>query len=175
MKSELEKAQDVLLEKVNNICGKFGLNNIMAELYIILYTANETLSLSEMAERLKISKGSVSINIRALESYGAVKRVWVKGSRKDYYEAERNISKVIVERVKSMAEKRLFDLDDMLNSSYRALDSIKFKNEEEKAGIESFRQKLDELKKLYSKASLLFGLFKSDSLNGILKQDNPAV
>src|SRR3989338_5281219 len=173
MKSELEKAQDVLLEKVNNICGKFGLNNIMAELYIILYTANETLSLSEMAERLKISKGSVSINIRALESYGAVKRVWVKGSRKDYYEAERNISKVIVERVKSMAEKRLFDLDDMLNSSYRALDSIKFKNEEEKAGIESFRQKLDELKKLYSKASLLFGLFKSDSLNGILKQDNP--
>jgi len=84
MNEDLVKAQDVFLQKINKICRDFGLNNIMAQLYAILYFSKEPLSLNDMLERLKISKGSVSINIRALERYGAVRRIWVKGSRKDY-------------------------------------------------------------------------------------------
>ena len=79
MSEELEKAQDGLLGKLNQLCAKFGLNNIMAQLYTILYLQNKPMSLDEMVERLKISKGSVSTNIRSLERYGAVRKVWIKG------------------------------------------------------------------------------------------------
>src|SRR3989338_5100918 len=104
MNDKLLKAQDLFLDKINNICNKFGLNNIMAQLYVMLYFNNNPLSLDDMVERLKISKGSASVNIRALERYGAVRQVWVKGSRKDYYEAEPDISKIIFDRTKSMVK-----------------------------------------------------------------------
>lgn len=174
MDNSLSKAQDVFLSSINQICGKFGLNNIMAQLYAILYLSQKPISLDDMAKRLKISKGSVSINIRALESYGAVARVWVKGSRKDYYKTQNSISRVIMDRVKSMGEKRLSELEDMIKSSYSILGSISVKDEEERREVEMFKQKVDELNQLYGKAKSLFDLLNSDLLGSMLNNHNTA-
>lgn len=168
MNEKLVKAQDIFLDRINQVCGKFGLNNIMAQLYAILYLSNEPLSLDDMVERLKISKGSASINIRALERYGVVRKVWVKGSRKDYYEAEADISKVITDRIKSMAQGRLSEVDDMVNSSYAALNSVNSSNKEEREAIKVFKERLDKLRNLHSKALSLFNLFNSNLLNTVL-------
>src|SRR3989338_5938972 len=114
MNENLTNAQDVFLNEINQICSKFGLNNIMAQLYAILYLSDKPLSLDDMVDRLRISKGSASINIRALERYGAVRRVWIKGSRRDYYEAEADIVKVVVGRIRSMVNGRLTELEHMI-------------------------------------------------------------
>src|SRR3989338_11002075 len=132
MNEKMEKAQDMLLEKVNKFCREFGLNNIMAQLYAILYFSKKPLSLDDMVERLKISKGSASVNIRVLERDDIVRRIWVKGSRKDYYEAEIDISKVMIERIKSMASRRIAEVDDMLNTINSILDSANTKDKEER-------------------------------------------
>ena len=165
MNKTLTDAQDVFLGKINQICNRFGLNNIMAQLYAVLYLTDKPLSLSEMVERLKISKASVSINIRALERYGMAKRVWVKGSRKDYYEAEADIAKVIMDRVKSMAQSRLSEVDDMLKSSYSILDSVTPYNKEEKETMEVFRQRLNRLTKLQRKGHTFFKLLNLGLVN----------
>jgi DNA-binding transcriptional regulator GbsR (MarR family) len=170
MSEELEKAQDLFLDRINQICNKFGLNNIMAQLYAILYLSNKPLSLDDMVERLKISKGSVSINIRAVERYGAVRRVWVKGSRRDHYEAEADIAKVIMDRIKSMAQSRLSEVNDMISFSYHALNSVNSSDNEEKGAIEIFRQRLDKLKDLQDNAQSLFNLFNSGLLNSLLNR-----
>lgn len=169
MSEQLANAQDVFLDRVNHICNKFGLNNAMAQLYAILYLSGKPLSLNDMVERLKISKGSVSVNIRALERYGAVRRVWVKGSRRDYYEAEADIAKVIIDRIKSMSQSRLKEMNEMVNSSYHALNSVNPSGKDEKEAIKIFKQKLDRLRNLQNKAQHLFGLFNSGLLNGLLK------
>lgn len=166
MNNALMQAQDVLLDKINQICGKFGLNNIMAQLYAILYLGNKPMSLDEMVERLKISKGSASINIRALERYGTVRKVWVKGSRKDYYEAESDISKVIVERAHSMAKNRLSEIENMINSSYEAFNSLNSAGADDR-NLKIFKEKLDGLKALYDKAQGLFELFNTSFLAAI--------
>lgn len=169
MNKKLIQAQDVFLEKINQICSKFGLNNVMVQLYALLYL-NKTMSLDEMAERLKISKGSVSVNIRALENYGAVRRVWIKGSRRDHYEADTDIYKVIMNRVKSLVQDRFQDIEDMIESSSKALNSANSisNNEEENGVIKLFQQRLDELKRLKHKAQTLFNLFSSGLLNNVL-------
>lgn len=166
MDEKLLKAQDVLLDKINQICGKFGLNNIIAQLYAVLYFSGKPLSLDDMVERLKISKGSVSINIRALERYGAVNRVWVKGSRKDYYEAEMDIYKVAMARIKSMAQRRLSEVDDMIGSSYQAINLVQSSDTEEAEAIKVFKQRLEKLKDLYEKARSIFDLFNTAILSG---------
>jgi len=168
MNKNLLDAQDVFLGKINQLCNKFGFNNIMAQLYSILYLNNKALSLDDMVEQLKISKATASINIRVLERYSAVRRVWVKGSRKDYYEAETDISKVITDRVKSMAQRRMSEIDDMISAPSQILDSVDSDNEEDKESIKIFRERLDQLKAIYHQAQALFNLFNSSLLKKVL-------
>jgi len=169
MTGELTKAQDIFLDRINQICGKFGLNNVMAQLYAVLYMSGKPMSLTDMAERLKISKPSASINIRSLERYGVVRKVWVKGSRRDYYEADSDIYKVLTDRVKSMAEGRLSELEEMLDSSYRALYTVNSHSKEEKEASKVFRQKLDELKSLHGRVRSAFNLLNSGFIGNIMK------
>ena len=168
MSEKLTKAQDVFLEKVSHMCNKLGLNNIMAQLYAVLYLSDKPLSLNDMVDRLKISKGSVSINIRALEGYGAVKRVWVKGTRKDYYEAEMDISGVMLGRVKSIAHSRLLEMDNMINSAYEILNSGASLTQKEKEAEKIFRQRLDKLRALYNRAQSLFNIFNSGLVSNMM-------
>lgn len=175
MNRTLEKAQDIFLEKINQICREFGLNNIMAQLYVILYMSNKPLSLDDMVERLSISKGSASVNIRALERYGVVRRVWVKRTRKDYYEAETDISKVILDRIRAMADRRLSEVGNMINSIHQVLDESSPKDKEEKESVEVFKHRLDNLKNLYERAQSIFDLFNSGMLGALVgdkKQKN---
>jgi len=165
MNGKLEKAQDVFLDRVNQICNKFGLNNIMAQLYAILYLSNKPLSLNDMVERLNISKGSVSVNVRALERYGIVRRVWVKGSRRDYYEAETDISKVIIDRAKSMIQGRLSELEEMVNASYQALNLVDALDKDEEKKLKVFKERLDRLRSLHNRAQSLLNFFSSESFN----------
>ena len=169
MKNEkLLKAQDVFLDKVSHMCSKLGLNNIMAQLYAVLYLSDKPLSLNDMVEQLKISKGSVSVNIRALEGYGAVKRAWIKGTRKDYYEAELDIFRVVLGRVKSIAQSRLLEMESMINSTYKTLNSPDLLAEEEKEDEKIFRQRLDKLRGLYNQAQSLFKIFDSGLVSNML-------
>ena len=168
MSDSLIKSQDIILNKTNHICKKLGLNNIMAQLYAILYFSDHALSLNDMVERLKISKGSASVNIRALERYGAVRRVWVKGSRKDYYEAETDIANIVMERIRAMVTGRLSEIDNMITSSHEVLDSTKPQNSEEEESIKVFKERLERLGKLYGQARSILELFNSDFLKEML-------
>lgn len=168
MKKNLTDAQDVFLGKINQICNRFGLNNLMAQLYALLYLSNKPLSLNEMVERLKISKASASINMRILERYGAVRRVWVKDSRKDYYEAETDIGRVIMDRIRSMAQGRLSEIDDMVKSSYQILNSVNSQDKEIRESIKVFKERLDKLERLHNQAHRLFNLFNSGVVNNLL-------
>lgn len=165
MNHQLVAAQDVFLNKINTICGRFGLNNIMAQLYAVLYLSAKPLSLDDMVERLKISKGSASVNIRALERYGVVRRVWVKGTRKDYYEAESDISKVIMDRIQAMAKARLSEVNSMINSSHEALGRVSSKDGVEEESVKVFKDRLEKLRGIYNQAQALFDLFNSTLLS----------
>lgn len=168
MNKKITKAQDLILNRVNDLCRKLGLNNVMAQLYVVLYLSGKPMSLDDLLERLKISKGSVSVNIRALERYGAVRKVWIKGSRKDYYESEVNIVKVIMDRVKSMTRDRILEANDMLDASYAAANEINYSSKEEQQAIDAFKQKLDAIRNLQRKVQSMYSLLNSDILNTIL-------
>jgi len=155
MNKKLTDAQDIILSRINHISGKLGLNNIMAQLYALLYMSDKPLSLGDMSERLKISKASASINIRALERYNAVRKIWVKGSRKDYYEAEADITKVVKDRVRLMTENRLSEMENMINTSYNELNSVASPDKEENDGIKFFSQRLERLRDLNKKAKTI--------------------
>jgi DNA-binding transcriptional regulator GbsR (MarR family) len=108
MSDTVHELQHGTMETMGRITSFWGFSKIMGQLYGLLYLSPESLTLDEMAENLSISKGNVSINIRALERWNMVRQVWVKGDRKDFYEAETDFWK-IVRGVLKEREKKEFD------------------------------------------------------------------
>ena len=98
---------DEFVEVIGHLGAGIGLSKVACQLYAFLFIQGKPLSLDEMAEGLKISKGNVSINIRALENWGAVKKIWKKGSRKDFYSCEEDIPKIVITRLREGLSKRI--------------------------------------------------------------------
>jgi DNA-binding transcriptional regulator GbsR (MarR family) len=92
----------------------FSFNRSVGQIYGLLYLQESPLSLEDIGKRLSMSKGNASINIRLLESWGAVRSVSVVGSRKDFYEANRDIKQVAVRRVREGLTKRLDRAEEQL-------------------------------------------------------------
>jgi len=152
MNQKLELAQHKFIGTVGKFCDSFGLNKLVAQLYALLYLSEKPLSLDEMADKLKVSKGSISLNIRELEKWGAVRSIWVKGSRKDYYEADLDIKKVVFDKVKKGLEKRLAEvgtMTDEFNAIVSSTDNELDDTEKAIAQVYAERmKKIEELKAL---------------------------
>ncbi|MEW6556533.1 MAG: hypothetical protein AB1349_04160 [Elusimicrobiota bacterium] len=84
-----------------------GLNRSIGQIYGLLYMSDKPLSLDTIATTLKMSKGSVSLNIRELERWEAVQKIWVNGTRKDFYEANSDFVSVIYKRTRMRIQKIL--------------------------------------------------------------------
>lgn len=105
---DLHELQHGTMDAMGRITAFWGFSRIMGQLYGLLYLSPAPQTLDEMAESLSISKGNVSINIRALERWNMVRKIWVKGDRKDFYEAETDFWKIIRGVLKER-EKKEFD------------------------------------------------------------------
>lgn len=85
-KMTYESVLDNFIEGTSSALANLGLNKTAAQIYSFIAVANRVLCLGEISDFLKISRGNASINVRLLEDLGAIKKVWQKGDRKDYYE-----------------------------------------------------------------------------------------
>lgn len=65
---------------------RLGENPLMGKIFALLLVQNSPLSLQEIAEKLDLSKASISIQIRDLTRAGYSRKLPPKGDRKDYYE-----------------------------------------------------------------------------------------
>lgn len=156
MDKHLLEARDNIIESAGRTTQGFGLGRIIGQLYALLFFSPRPLSLDDMAEELKVSKGSVSTNIRELEKWGAVRRVWVKGDRKDYYEAEVDFLRIIREGLLPFFRHKL-------NSSFIALEESRILLGDNRADsrfgddelIDFYARRLDLIEKAQSRLALL--------------------
>jgi DNA-binding transcriptional regulator GbsR (MarR family) len=57
----------------------------------LLYLSSEPLCTDDVMDRLEVSRGNASMNLRQLVNWGLIERVHHRGDRKEYFEAERNV------------------------------------------------------------------------------------
>ncbi len=145
MSDPLQEVSESIMEAMGRISDFWGFSKIMGQLYGLLYLSFKPLTLDEMAEMLSVSKGNVSINIRTLERWNMVRPVWVKGDRKDYYEAETDCWK-IVKGVLKEREKKEFDqaLSSVVNGLKKAEDIHKQTKQPETALVIERLKKLED-------------------------------
>lgn len=72
-----------------------GLQRSLGEIYGLLFATPQPLSFQEVAERLNLSKGSVSQGLRFLRTIGAVRVVVVAGDRREFFEPETELRALV--------------------------------------------------------------------------------
>src|SRR5512138_2909553 len=69
----------------------WGINRSVARVHALLMASEEPLSLEQIAEQLRISKGNASMSLRELRTFGVVRPVEVPGDRRDFYVTEPDV------------------------------------------------------------------------------------
>jgi HTH-type transcriptional regulator, glycine betaine synthesis regulator len=72
-----------------------GLPRSIGEIYGLLFCADQPLAFDDLGRRLEMSRGSVSQGLKFLRQLGAVKLHYIAGSRKDYYEPELSMGRLV--------------------------------------------------------------------------------
>ncbi len=84
-----------------------GLPRSLGQIYGLLFLSNKPLTLEDIAAGLDISKASASVGTRQLASWGAVRQVWVPGSRRDYFEAIPEVAALLRKAYRDIVKPRL--------------------------------------------------------------------
>jgi DNA-binding transcriptional regulator GbsR (MarR family) len=93
--AELARARDHGIDACGRIAEFWGFTRTMGRAFGLLYLSGEPLAQSEIQKRLQISAGSASMTLAALGRWGVVHRVWVRGQRREHYQAETDFWKMI--------------------------------------------------------------------------------
>ena len=117
MKSDTDMTPVIrrFIEDAGSAAQSFGLGRVIGQIYAYLYFSQEPMNLANMQEALAISKGSASTGVRQLEQWGGVRKVWVKGDRKDYYIAENWFGRILKNAVLDTVGKKMMSYSSLLD------------------------------------------------------------
>ncbi len=117
----------------------WGVNRTMSRIHALLMVAPEPLTTDEIMDELQISRGNAHGNLKELVGWGLVRSVVRKGERKELFEAEKDVWKV-VQRI--AIQRRRKEIEPAVAALERCLDRTKGLRDAE---ARAFRKQLKEL------------------------------
>lgn len=88
-------AEREVADTVGRLMEFWGFKRHMGRIWTVLYLSPEPLSASELGDRLSLSGGAVSSFVGELSTWRAVKKTWRPGERREYWEAEGSLWKLV--------------------------------------------------------------------------------
>jgi HTH-type transcriptional regulator, glycine betaine synthesis regulator len=114
--AELEVA-----DTIGRLMEFWGFKRPMGRLWTVLYLSPAPLGAAELGEQLKMSAGAVSMTLSELLKWGAVKKSWRPGERRDFYEAETSIGKLVQRVLRERELELVRQFADALSNAEAAL------------------------------------------------------
>ena len=99
----------------------WGFKRNMGRIWALLYLQPRPLSAPDIGEALQLSAGAVSMLLAELTTWGAVRKTWLTGERREHFEAETDIWK-LVSRV--FRERELRWIEDALTAFTAAAERL---------------------------------------------------
>src|SRR5947209_9717125 len=90
-----QEAELLAADAIGDVIEHWGFRKVLGRVWTVLFIAAEPLPAADLGERLQMSAGAVSTSLTELQRWGVVKRVWRPGERKEFYDAETDIWKMI--------------------------------------------------------------------------------
>lgn len=87
---------------------QWGVNRSVAQIQALLYLSERPLTAEEIAATLGLARSNVSNSIRELTAWDLIRRVPVRGDRREHFEAETDIWEIAL-RIAAVRKEREFD------------------------------------------------------------------
>jgi len=158
MAKTIEDIRNDLIHVIGEKAEKFGFSRIAGQLEGLLLFTNQPMSLDEMAERLEVSKGSVSMNIRLLERWKVVRKVYHRGARKNFYEIRGNIWEIETEIMSTIVKDEIERVKSLMSNCETDLNTIQGATEEENEEIAFLQQRFSEINEYIESAEHILNL-----------------
>lgn len=85
----------------------FGLPKSIGQIYGFLFVSPDPLPMDEIVSQLGISKGSASQGLALLKSLGAVSSITIPADRREHFQADLNVSRIVTHFFENRLEPRL--------------------------------------------------------------------
>ncbi len=118
----LQRSEVAVSDAVGALMELWGFRRQLGRVWTILFLSERPLAAPDLCDRLRISTGLLSMSLAELRRWGVVRSVPVPGDRKEHYEAETNIWKLVA-RVLRERERRA--VEEALTTFERALAEVR--------------------------------------------------
>lgn len=160
----LREAQDRFIASWGRMGSAWGISRTMAEVHALLYVTGEPMNTDEIMDRLAISRGNVSMSVRALLDWGVIQRVHKRGDRKDYFHAEQDVWSML----RAIARERIKrEVDPLLQSLAEIRELTPETTKATPEDIAGLNQRLDAVQECFELLSVLSQKFAGPTGTGL--------
>ena len=166
---EIKSCEELLTDRIADNMETFGVSSTVGRLLGIIYMNREAMTLDSLAEETGMSKTRMSQVMRQMISFNIAEKEYVKGSRKDHYNVERDYAQTFISLFTSNwseVVKRNTSLERRLREQIRHLETFltEDSSEEVKVRMERLQQELDEWNAYYNWINNLVAFFESGEI-----------
>jgi len=153
---QLSEAKEKYIQTWGTFATNWGINRTMAQVHALLLASGKALSTDEVMEQLEISRGNANMNLRALMDWGIVRKEFVKGERKEYFIAEKDVWYLFKQITK---ERRKREIEPVINF----LEELKNIEDKDTEGAKEFIKLMEDFSSVTGKINNIMDLaIKSD-------------
>ena len=154
-----------------DMASTWGINRTMAKIHALLYCAERPLNTDQIMERLGVSRGNANMNLRSLVDWNLVAKTQRADSRKDYYEAEKDVwqitARIIEERQRREVHPVRSQLEDCADLLADEDESIEDRPETEQVLHRRLSRLIDLVKVFEGVSEALLPLVRNKSVHQI--------
>lgn len=121
VRNEVWRSEVLVSDAIGRLIEFWGFKRNMGRIWAVLYLSDRALSAQEIQDRLQLSAGAVSMTLKSLGQWRVVKRVWVQGERRDYFEAEGNFWRMISRVFEERERREILDAIDVMEEALEHL------------------------------------------------------
>ena len=148
----LASVQERFVLEWGRMSSSWGINRTMAQIHALLLVSGEHLTMDQIIERLHISRGNASMNLRDLCDWGVVHRYRNPGDRKDIYHADIGIVQMFARVVR---ERKRREIDPTVAALRECLALVP---KEDSEAANQLRSKLTSLLEIFDLLDRVFDL-----------------
>jgi DNA-binding transcriptional regulator GbsR (MarR family) len=157
-RSNLEKAQEQFILEWGRMSSSWGINRTMAQIHALLFVSGVPLEVNEIMDRLQISRGNASMNLRELIDWGIIRRFRQPGDRKDVYISDTDPYQMFLRVVRERKRRELDPTADAIREVLSVLPQ-----DDDSEDVVTLRSRLTALLEIFALIDIGFKQFlKSD-------------
>jgi DNA-binding transcriptional regulator GbsR (MarR family) len=167
---QLVTAQDLFIRRWGEMGATWGINRTMAEIHAFLYITGQPQSTDDVMERLNISRGNTSMNLRALCDWGIIRRMHKRGERREFFESLGDVWEMFSIIAAERKRREMDPVLETIKQCQRMLDESSVgKSAARQEDVQLTRQRLAGMEQFMEVTNKIFQQFVGNAKSGLTR------